>query len=76
MDLNDLLPYLIGAPVLVAGAVAAVVVRRRRPGAPTPDERPAPTSDAATPTTAPPAATTDAPGAATPDVATPTATTG
>lgn len=29
MDLTDLLPVLIGAPVLVAGAVAAVVVRRR-----------------------------------------------
>ncbi|TQL04568.1 signal recognition particle-docking protein FtsY [Cellulomonas sp. SLBN-39] len=29
MDLTDLLPVLIGAPVVVAGAVAAVVVRRR-----------------------------------------------
>ncbi len=30
MDLNDLLPYLIGAPVLVAGAAALVLGRRRR----------------------------------------------
>ncbi len=36
MDLNDLLPYLVGAPVLAAGAAAALLVRRRR----TPDRRP------------------------------------
>lgn len=30
MDLNDLLPYLIGAPVLVAGVAAVVLGRRRR----------------------------------------------
>ncbi|GIG38424.1 signal recognition particle-docking protein FtsY [Cellulomonas phragmiteti] len=36
MDLNDFLPYLIGIPVLAAGAAAAVGVRRRRPGGPTP----------------------------------------
>ncbi|MDQ0423867.1 MULTISPECIES: signal recognition particle-docking protein FtsY [Cellulomonas] len=68
MDLNDLLPYLIGAPVLVAGAVAAVVVRRRRPGAPTTDERTAPPAGTTSSTTAPP----EAPA---PDVATPAATT-
>ncbi|MBO9569542.1 MULTISPECIES: signal recognition particle-docking protein FtsY [Cellulomonas] len=68
MDLNDLLPYLIGAPVLVAGAVAAVVVRRRRPGAPTADERTAPPAGTTSSTTAPP----EAPA---PDVATPAATT-
>ncbi|UCN13431.1 signal recognition particle-docking protein FtsY [Cellulomonas iranensis] len=68
MDLNDLLPYLIGAPVLVAGAVAAVVVRRRRPGAPTADERTAPPAGTTSSTTAPPEAPT-------PDVATPAATT-
>jgi fused signal recognition particle receptor len=68
VDLNDLLPYLIGAPVLVAGAVAAVVVRRRRPGAPTADERTAPPAGTTSSTTAPP----EAPA---PDVATPAATT-
>ncbi|MCM0639058.1 signal recognition particle-docking protein FtsY [Cellulomonas wangsupingiae] len=36
MDFNDLLPFLIGAPVLAAGAVAAVQVRRRRTHTPPP----------------------------------------
>ncbi|QGQ19685.1 signal recognition particle-docking protein FtsY [Cellulomonas sp. JZ18] len=40
MDLNDLLPYLVGAPVLVAGAAAALLVRRRRGGDQRPDARP------------------------------------
>ncbi|MCC2315344.1 signal recognition particle-docking protein FtsY [Cellulomonas xiejunii] len=34
MDFNDFLPYLIGIPVLVAGAAAAVSVRRRHTDAP------------------------------------------
>lgn len=34
MDPNDLLPYLIGAPVLVAAAAAVVLGRRRRTDAP------------------------------------------
>lgn len=42
MDFNDLLPYLVGAPVLVAGAAAALLVRRRR-GA---DQRPSARPDA------------------------------
>jgi len=42
VDLNDLLPYLIGVPVLVAGAAAAVSVRRRRtpPTAPPAGQQP------------------------------------
>ncbi len=38
VDLNDLLPYLIGVPVLAAGAVAAVRVRRSRTHTPPPVE--------------------------------------
>ncbi|UZN04822.1 signal recognition particle-docking protein FtsY [Cellulomonas sp. S1-8] len=43
MDLTDLLPYLIGVPVLAAGAAAAVGLRRRRtpPAAPPAAEPPA-----------------------------------
>ncbi|WP_136520433.1 MULTISPECIES: signal recognition particle-docking protein FtsY [Cellulomonas] len=40
MDLNDLLPYLVGAPVLVAGAAAALLVRRRRGADQQPTSRP------------------------------------
>ncbi|GAA4625572.1 signal recognition particle-docking protein FtsY [Cellulomonas oligotrophica] len=58
MDLTDLLPVLIGAPVVVAGAVAAVVVRRRGSGA-------RPPADGSTGTSTPGAAATVVP----PDVA-------
>lgn len=43
MELNDLLPYLIGVPVLAAGAAAAVRVRRRRTDAPAPPAAQEPT---------------------------------
>ena len=51
MDPNDLLPYLIGVPVLAAGAVAAVQVRRRRTHTPPPPtaEQPPTAPDAAAP---------------------------
>ncbi|KSW17690.1 signal recognition particle-docking protein FtsY [Cellulomonas sp. B6] len=63
MDPNDLLPYLIGAPVLLAGAVAAVVVRRRRSGTPSVDDRTTPTPQDASGPAAPPH-----PPASSPDV--------
>lgn len=55
MDLNDLLPYLIGAPVLVAGVAAVVLGRRRR----TTDDTSGPATPRATASTpsATPAAT-------------------
>ena len=51
MDPNDLLPYLIGVPVLAAGAVAAVQLRRRRTHTPPPPtaERHPTAPDAAAP---------------------------
>jgi len=51
VDPNDLLPYLIGVPVLAAGAVAAVQVRRRRTHTPPPPtaERHPTAPDAAAP---------------------------
>jgi len=51
VDPNDLLPYLIGVPVLAAGAVAAVQVRRRRTHTPPPPtaEQPPTAPDAAAP---------------------------
>lgn len=42
MDLNDLLPYLVGAPVLVAGAAALLLGRRRRTAAPPVEPTPTP----------------------------------
>lgn len=62
MDLNDLLPYLVGAPVLVAGAAALLLGRRRRTAAPpveptpTPVPAPEPPAEAPADDTAPPVA--------------------
>jgi len=49
VDLNDLLPYLVGVPVLAAGAAAAVQVRRRRSAPPTAPPAAPPAPPAAAP---------------------------
>ncbi|MBD7919443.1 signal recognition particle-docking protein FtsY [Cellulomonas sp. Sa3CUA2] len=71
MDLNDLLPYLIGAPVLVVAA-AVVLGRRRRTDVPAPrdgDEPTGTTTGTGTAVDEPPAAAPAAGPAAAPDVA-------
>ncbi|MBF0686682.1 MAG: signal recognition particle-docking protein FtsY [Cellulomonas sp.] len=75
MDLNDFLPYLIGVPVLVAGAAAAVSVRRRRTDAPAPPpgDQPAGASTGTAVVDRPAAAPVAEPDVAEPDAPTATA---
>ena len=63
MDFNDLLPYLVGVPVLAAGVAAAVRLRRRPTDTPPTDTPPADTPAAGSP----PAAGAQAAGTAVAD---------